>query len=236
MCLVGSDPDECHSDEDDSQVDELCAEVPLLEEDDGAGERDDHRTASYQRHYGNHRLRVIQRCEVCEIGEADEKRNERNGPSPLERSGFAALRIPYKTADHCHNDHLVEVEPALHEHRAEFLHYVLVVQAADGSENCRQAHAPYPFVLLEVDCFLLSRTAHQVDGEQRQQDADPLVCVQPFAEKHYGSHQHEHRPGRVDRADDRKRQVLQTEISAYPRRQHDERLQHHQQMRFYCGG
>ena len=46
--LAGSDPDECHTDEDEHQVDGLGAEVPLPEDEGSAGERYDHRTAPYQ--------------------------------------------------------------------------------------------------------------------------------------------------------------------------------------------
>ena len=46
--LAGSDPDECHTDEDEHQVDGLGAEVPLLEDEGGACERYDDRAAAYQ--------------------------------------------------------------------------------------------------------------------------------------------------------------------------------------------
>ena len=46
--LAGADPYERHTDEDEHQVDGLGAEVPLLEDEGGACERYDHRTAAYQ--------------------------------------------------------------------------------------------------------------------------------------------------------------------------------------------
>ena len=36
--LAGSDPDECHTDEDERQIDGLGAEIPLLEDEGGACE------------------------------------------------------------------------------------------------------------------------------------------------------------------------------------------------------
>ena len=46
--LSGADPYERHTDEDERQIDGLGTEVPLLEDEGGACERYDHRTAAYQ--------------------------------------------------------------------------------------------------------------------------------------------------------------------------------------------
>ena len=40
--LPGADPDECHSCEQEGEVEELGLDVPLLEDDHSADERDDH--------------------------------------------------------------------------------------------------------------------------------------------------------------------------------------------------
>ena len=138
-----------------------------------------------------------------------------------------ALRVPDESADCCHDEQLVEVEPALDEHRAEGLHDELVVQTADHSEKCRKSYTPDPLIVLEINVFLLACAAHQEDGADGEYDADPLVGVEPFAEDQHRSHQHQHRSGGIDRSDDGQREVLQTKISADPRRQHDERLQDH---------
>ena len=53
--LVRSDPDKDHSEEDQAEVDDFCPEIALLEDDDSACERNYHRAAAHQRHYGNHR-------------------------------------------------------------------------------------------------------------------------------------------------------------------------------------
>ena len=140
------------------------------------------------------------------------------------------LRIPHQRAYDRHDDHLVEIEPALHEHRAERLHYVLVIQSAHGSHKGRRRHAPYPPVAPEVYILLLSGPAHEEYGRKGDQDADPLTDIEPFTEDQHRSDQHDDRSGRIDRPDDGQRQVLKTEIAAYPRRQHDERFQHHQQV------
>ena len=51
------------------------------------------------------------------------------------------------------------------------------------------------------------------DGEN---NACPLVAVQSFAENQHGSDKKQHWPGRVDRAHDGQREVLESEISADP--------------------
>ena len=139
-----------------------------------------------------------------------------------------AFRVPDKSADHSHDEQLIEVEPALHEHRAERLHYELVVQTAHHTHECRKSQTPDPFIALEINVFLLARTAHQEDRDYGQYDTDPLVGVKPLTEDQHCSHKHKYRSCRIDRSDDGQRQVLQTEISADPRRQHDESLQDHQ--------
>ena len=129
-----------------------------------------------------------------------------------------------------HYDHLVEIEPALDEHRVEGLHQELVVQSAYSSRQGGYGHAPYPSVFPEIDILLFSCTAHHEDGSQGKQHTDPLIQIQPFSEEYQGTDKNKHRSGRIDRADNGKRQVLQTEITADPRSQDDACLQNHQKM------
>ena len=139
-------------------------------------------------------------------------------------------RIPDQAADYGHDDHLIEIEPALDEHRAQGLHYMLVIQSADGSHQCGHCDAPYPFVAFEVDVFLLACAAHKEDGQNGQKHADPLIDVQSFSEQKQGADEDQNRSGRVDRSDDRKRQVLESEISADPGAQYDEGFEDYHQM------
>ena len=127
-----------------------------------------------------------------------------------------AFRIPEESADDGHDDQLVEVEPALHEHRTERLHDELVIKAADYSHECCQADAPDPLIALEVNVFLLAGAAHQEDRSYGQNDTDPLVGVKPFAEDQHCSNKHEYGSGGIDGTYDGQRQMFQPEISADP--------------------
>ena len=60
-CLLpGADPDECHTGQEESQVEQLGLEVAFLEENDCAGERDDYRTAAYKRYDRNKGVGIVQ--------------------------------------------------------------------------------------------------------------------------------------------------------------------------------
>ena len=73
-----------------------------------------------------------------------------------------AFRIPDQAADYRHYEHLIEVEPALDEHRRQFLHYVLIIKTAHSTKNRSCCDTPDPFVFSEVDIFFLARAAHQI--------------------------------------------------------------------------
>ena len=175
---VRADPDEDHSDKDEDQVENLRAEVAFLEDEDSAGEGDDDRTAADQGHDRDHRRRVVQGCEICEVTDADEYGYQRNGPAPAERGGLMSLWVPEHCAYHGHDQKLVEVEPALGEHRAEHLHHMLVVESAHGSCHGGSRHAPYPSVVPEVYILLFAGAAHQEYGQYRQKDARPLIYIE----------------------------------------------------------
>lgn len=153
---------------------------------------------------------------VGEVCKADEDGDKRDGPAPVERGCLVAFRVPEDAAYCCHDDHLIEVEPALYEHRVQGLHYEFVIQAAYCSEDGSSCYAPHPFVLFEVYVFLLAGPAHHVDGEDGKKDSHPLISVEPFSEKEHGSYQDKYRSGGVDRADDCERKVLETEIATDP--------------------
>ena len=60
-CLLpGADPDECHTGQEESQVEQLGLEVAFLEEKDCAGERDDYRTAAHKRYDRNEGVGIVQ--------------------------------------------------------------------------------------------------------------------------------------------------------------------------------
>ena len=60
-CLLpGADPDECHTGQEESQVEQLGLEVAFLEEYDCAGERDDYRTAAHKRYDRNKGVGIVQ--------------------------------------------------------------------------------------------------------------------------------------------------------------------------------
>ena len=58
--LPGADPDECHTGQEEGQVEQLGLEVAFLEENDCAGERDDYRTAAHKRYDRNEGVGIVQ--------------------------------------------------------------------------------------------------------------------------------------------------------------------------------
>ena len=97
--------------------------------------------------------------------------------------------VPYCHADNAHYDHLVEVEPALHEHRAEQIHYMFVIESTYRTHDGRSSYAPDPSVALEIYVFLLSGSAHYIYGKDGEQHSGPLVDVESFFEHHHCTHQ-----------------------------------------------
>ena len=138
--------------------------------------------------------------------------------------------IPDQAAYEGHDDHLIEVEPALYEHRAERLHYEFVIQAADRSHYCGQTKTPHPLVALEVDVLLFPGTAHQEYGNQSQEYTGPLIYIELFTEEQQGSYQYHYRSGGIYWSDYGERKVLQSEITAYPRAEYNECLQNYHKM------
>ena len=127
-----------------------------------------------------------------------------------------AFRIPEQTADGGHYQHLIEVKPALDEHRAERSHDMFVIESADHSHQYRPGKAPYPFVAFEVYVFLFPGEAHQEDGYDCEQNARPLICIEFLTEDQHRSDQHQHRSGRIDRTHDGEREMLESEVPADP--------------------
>ena len=82
-------------------------------------------------------------------------------------------------------------------------------------------------VVLEVDTLLLTRPAEHEERRNGQHHAYPLPDIETLAEHQQGTHQHHHRPGGIDGADNGQRQVLHAKVSENPRRQYDDRLQNH---------
>lgn len=114
--LSCSYPDESHTCQKKNEVKDLGLDIPFFENDHSADERYDHGTASYQRYYRNHGIRVIKGGEISEISYADEDRDQRYGPAPSEWSRLFSGWPPYESADDAHYYHLIKIEPALDEH------------------------------------------------------------------------------------------------------------------------
>ena len=131
-----------------------------MEDDSGAEEGYDHRTAAHERHDRNHRIRIAQGCIICKVSNAYEYRDERNRPTPSEGSRIMSFRIPEHCADYDHDQHLIQIEPALHEHRTELPHHKFIIQTADSAHDRSSRNTPDPFIAPEVDILLLSCTAH----------------------------------------------------------------------------
>lgn len=96
------------------------------------------------------------------------------------------------------------------------------------------AHVPHdeknPFVMLEVDSLLLARTAQHEKGYYGKHHANPLIKVQAFAKHKHGTYKHHHGARRINRSHDGQRQMLHPEITEYPGREHDKRLDNNKLM------
>ena len=107
---------------------------------------------------------------------------------------------------------------------------MFIVQSADGPQQCRPCHAPYPSVAFEIDILLFSCTTHYIYGKDGEQYTCPLVYVQPFTENEHGAHEDKYRTACVYGAYQSKRQVLKAEITQYPGRKHDDGLDKDEQV------
>ena len=88
---------------------------------------------------------------------------------------------------HAHQDHLVEIVPALDEGCIKKPHYVFVVQAAAGSCQGGDCNEPDPFVVYEVHILFFAGTAQKQEGNHGENHAAPLPGIQPFSEDEHCS-------------------------------------------------
>ena len=84
--------------------------------------------------------------------------------------------------------------------------------------------------MLEVDSLFLARTAQHEEGHYGKQHANPLIKVQAFAKHKHGTYKHHHGARRINRSHDGQRQMLHPEITEYPGREHDKRLDNNKLM------
>ena len=173
----------------------------------------------------------MQGVEIGEIGQHEEERDQRNGPSPVERGGRTAARPPEDADDDRHQAEQIEVAPALHEDRVEARHDIFVVQSAYDGGQSRHRDTEYPDVVTEIDPFAAARTAQQEEREEGQHDAGPLAGVEPLAEDEHGADKHHDGARGIDRTDDGNRQVFHGEIAENPRSEDDDRFKQHQSVR-----
>ena len=79
--------------------------------------------------------------------------------------------------------------------------------------------------MFKVNALLLSASAQHKKRKDRHQYPYPLIEIQSFAKHQQGSHQYHHRTGGVNRPHNGYRKILHAEISQYPRRKDNDRLQ-----------
>ena len=89
--------------------------------------------------------------------------------------------------------------------------------------------------MFEIDPFLFSRPTQHKEGENRQHHPDPLIEIQTFSEYQHCTYQHHYRTGSIDGSHDGKRQMLHSEISEYPGREHDKRFYYNEFVFFPTG-
>ena len=159
-----------------------------MEKQSAKKEADDDASSANHRHNGNHGAGKAQGIEVGEVGRAQEEADADDAPVPTKRSGVLMGGPPQNGHHQAHHAHLVEVVPRLHGHAVDahstigrIGHEILVVEPADGAEYGCQHNESYPTVVLEVDAFLLARTAQHEEGADGQQYTDPLPHVEALA-------------------------------------------------------
>ena len=78
--------------------------------------------------------------------------------------------------------------------------------------------------------LFLTRTAQHEEGDYGKQHANPLIKVQAFAKHNHGTYKHHYGTRRINRSHDGQRQMLHPEITEYPGRKHDKRLDNNKLM------
>ena len=79
-------------------------------------EADDDRTAANHAHDTDHGARQTQSVEINEVGCRKEDTDEDDTPVPVERGRILLGRPPYHQQHGSHEETLVDVVPALHNH------------------------------------------------------------------------------------------------------------------------
>ena len=188
--LQGADEEEEEAQEDQEEVDDLALEVLFVEEQGAAEEAYYYAGAAYHGDDRYHGGTLGQGYEVGVIGQSQEYGYEDDGPLPLEGSGTLAGGPPKGEEDYRHQGQLVEVAPGLNEHVVEASQQVLVKQGADGSQNGSHDYAEHPFVVAETDALLLAAHAEHVERDDRYDNANPLVKVEPLTEQQQSAKQY----------------------------------------------
>ena len=126
-------------------------------EEEGSGHKGYQYIASpYHRDDRDHRVGEGEGIKIDPVGHAEEDGNENDVPPPFERCRPFAGRIPEEQQDSRHDGALVDVEPDLDGHHVEPSHQVLVVEATRCSGQDGYDGQEDPFVVREVDSFLLA--------------------------------------------------------------------------------
>ena len=226
-----ADEEEEHGEKDKSEVEEFGPEVLLVEEHSTTEEGDDHATPSDHADDANHSFVLTEGVEIDEIGCREEDRDEDDAPIPMEGRGLLAMGIPEHQQHDEHHEELIDVVPRLDGHLVEpyacggWSHEVTVVESAHGSEHIGEDNEGYPFVVTEIDTFLLPTATHEVEGDDGDSDSHPLPYIEVLAQKREGSDEHHDGTGGVDGTYDGDGEVLHTEIAAEPRAEHDDGLE-----------
>ena len=198
---------EHHSQKHEEEVESLALSVLLVKDECSEEERNDYASAAHHAHDANHCSVEAEAVEVHKVGRAQEERDEDDAPVPVEWGSALALRIPQQQHHRSHHEELVDVVVTLYCHLVQShaavlwcSHQILVVQTAYCSEDVCQHHEQNPFVVLEVDAFLLSASAKHEERYHGESHANPLVDVQPLAKHEECAHEHHYRARGVYRA------------------------------------
>ena len=231
--LLCSEIEEQHSEQNEKKVNKLSLEVLLVEDGCTEEEADDDRTAADHADDTDHGSRQAQCVEIYEIGSRKEDADEDDAPMPMEWGGVLLGRPPYHQEHGSHEEALVDVVPALHDHSIQsyttilgWSHQILVVETAYCTENGSQHDEVNPLVVLEVDALLLSAARKHGEGDDGKDDTNPLVEVEYLAVNQQGTHECHYRTGGIDRPHDGEWQMLHAEITEDPTAQYDETLEH----------
>lgn len=114
--LLCSEIEEQHSEQNEKKVNKLSLEVLLVEDGCSEEEADDDRTAADHTDDTDHGSRQAQCVEIYEISSRKEDADEDDAPMPMEWGGVLLGRPPDHQEHGSHEEALVDVVPALHDH------------------------------------------------------------------------------------------------------------------------